>query len=98
MDSDIELTIKDQDTLYNMLKTKDLETEKLALAIIDQSKKPGVLINIVCGTQILSFDQYVRAYAKNVYWARYHLGIQALIEMSQEEKYYKELLERLFKY
>lgn len=98
MDSDIELTIKDQNSLYNMLKTKDPETEKLALSIIDQSKKPGVLINIVCGAQILSFDQYVRAHAKTIHWARYSLGIQAPIEMSQEETYYKELLERLFKY
>lgn len=97
MDSDIELTIKDQENLYNMLKTGDEETEKLALSIIDQSKKPGVLINIVYGTQVVSFDRYVRGYAKRMHHRLFLYSFNPH-PLSEEEIYYKELLERLFKY
>jgi hypothetical protein len=96
MDSDIELTIKDQDNLYNMLKTGDEETEKLAFSLISQIKKPGILINIVCGTEILSFDRYVRRHAKGTHYRLF--GIFNPHPLSEEEAYYKKLLERLFKY
>lgn len=97
MDSDIELTIKDQENLYNMLKSNDSEMEFLALNIIGNTKKPKILLNINHGSKCVSFNMYVRLKAHIIYELQ-HLYLNDVNEMPEEKLYYKELLERLFKY
>ena len=95
-DSDSELSASEQLTLIKMIISKDVESTRLALSIINNSKKPGIAINypfnLVEGKypilMVQSFFQYVR-----------YAAIKELLK--QEDEWIKEnrdMLKRLEKY
>jgi hypothetical protein len=99
-DSDSELTINEQITLLKMLNSSDEETNVLAFNILDNTKRPGILLNVENGGHLFSFAQFVRGKARRVhsdkqFWIIDYRGPDSF---SEEEIHYKELLERLCKY
>jgi len=100
MDFGSELTINEQVTLFEMLNSSDEETNVLAFNILDNTKRPGILLNVENGGHLLSFAQFVRGKAHRVHSDKqfWIIDYRGPTSFSKEEIHYKELLERLFKY